>query len=137
MFFIILKSYSQLGKPITMLKLKFLLWILGFLLKRTWRNDEKFRQKLEKQPLNFAIKTAGSQLNHCFFLHATKVTTQNTNNQPMDLTLVFGSPAKAWKVLTSKDKNAFMRAIQEGDVKVEGDYKLLFQLQSLIKHLKI
>lgn len=120
-----------------MLKLKFLLWILGFLLKRTWRKDSKFRAKLTEQPLNFAIKTSDNALERSFLLAATGITTSKTSQQPMDLTLIFGSPAQAWKTLTSKDKNAFMCAIQEGDVTVTGDYKRLFQLQSLMKHLKI
>lgn len=121
---------------ITMLKLRFLLWILGFLLKRTWRNDEKFRQKLEKQPLNFAIKTADNKIERHFFLQSTGIKTTGQNEAPLDMTLIFGTAAQAWSMLTSKDKNAFMRAIQEGDVKVTGDYKQLFQLQSLMKHLK-
>lgn len=120
-----------------MLKLKFLLWILGFLLKRTWRKDEKFRQKIEKQPLNFAIKTADNKIEHCFFLQAEGITTSKTKDQALDMALVFGTPAQAWSTLTSKDKNAFMRAIQDAEVKVEGDFKLLFHLQSLMKHLKI
>lgn len=120
-----------------MLKLKFLLWALGFLLKRTWRNDEKFRAKLTEQPLSFTIKTDDNALERNFILAATGIITAKTSNQPMDLSLIFRDPTQAWKVLTSKDKNAFMRAIQEGDVKITGDYKRLFQLQSLMKHLKI
>ena len=119
-----------------MLKLRFLLWMLGFLMKRTWRKDEKFRQKIEKQPLNFVIKTLDNKLERCFFLQTTGIKTTKASTEAVDMTLVFGTPAKAWNTLTNKDKNAFMRAIQEGDVKVEGDFKLLFHLQSLMKHLK-
>ncbi|GLR64037.1 SCP2 sterol-binding domain-containing protein [Marinospirillum insulare] len=120
-----------------MLKLRFLLWMLGFLLKRTWRKDEKFRQKLEKQPLNFSIKTADNKLERCFFLESSGITTAKASKEALDMTLAFGTPVQAWSTLTNKDKNAFMRAIQEGEVKVEGDFKLLFHLQSLMKHLKI
>lgn len=119
-----------------MLKLKLLLWVLGYLLKRTWRKDEQFRQKLAEQPLNFAIKTADNQLERSFLLQASGVTTHKKTNTLPDMTLVFGTAAKAWNTLTSKDKNTFMRAIQDGEVKIEGDYKRLFQLQKLITHLK-
>lgn len=122
---------------ITMLKLKFLLWMLGFLLKRTWRKDEKFRQKIEKQPLNFAIKTADNKLVRNFSLQTSGIEISPASPKAPDMTLVFGTPAQAWNTLTNKDKNAFMRAIQEGEVKVEGDFKLLFHLQSLMKHLKV
>lgn len=118
-----------------MLKLKLLLWVLGFLLKRTWRSSESFRAEIAKTPLNFAVKTADKKLDHGFLLQATGVTTQKNSTQTMDMTLVFGTADKAWRTFTSKDKNAFMRAIQEGEVKVEGDYKQLFQLQKLVKHL--
>lgn len=120
-----------------MLKLKFLLWILGVLLKRTWRKDEGFRKKLVDQPLTFAIKITDSKLERSFLLQATGVTTQKKTNTEPNMTLVFGTAAQAWNTLTSKNKNTFMQAIQDGNVKIEGDYKRLFQLQSLIKHLKI
>lgn len=120
-----------------MLKLRFLLWMLGRLLKRTWRNDEKFRQKLEQQALNFSIKTADGKIERSFLLQTESIEIVKNSAANLDMTLEFGSAAQAWTTLTSKDKNAFMRAIQEGDVKVDGDYKLLFHLQSLMKHIKI
>ena len=120
-----------------MLKLRLLLWMLGFLLKRTWRNDEKFRQKLEEQPLNFSIKTADNKIERCFFLQSSGIKITKTNEVVPDMTLVFGTAKQAWGMLTNKDKNAFMRAIQEGEVKIEGNFKLLFHLQSLMKHLKL
>ncbi|MBE0507686.1 MAG: SCP2 sterol-binding domain-containing protein [Marinospirillum sp.] len=120
-----------------MLKLKFLLWMLGLLLKRAWRKDQAFLEELQKQSLCFVIKTSDQKLARTFSLQATGISIQATDSATADLKLVFNSPADAWSTLTSKDKNAFMRAIQEGQVKVEGDYKQLFHLQSLMKHLKV
>ncbi len=119
-----------------MFKLKLLLWVLGFLLKRTWQKDPEFRNKLMEQPLTFAIKTADNKLERYFALQATGIVIQKKTNLEPNMTLIFSTAAQAWNTLTNKDKNAFMRAIQEGEVKIEGDYKRLFQLQSLIKHVK-
>jgi ubiquinone biosynthesis protein UbiJ len=120
-----------------MLKLRFLLWMLGRLLKSAWRKDQAFSDKLQKQPLCFVIKTVDQKLARTFQLQASGINIQAADLDTADLKLVFNSPADAWNTLTSKDKNAFMRAIQEGQVKVEGDYKQLFHLQSLMKHLKV
>lgn len=119
-----------------MLKLRFLLWMLGRLLKRAWRSDKAFCDKLQ-QPLCFVIKTSDQKLARTFQLQASGINIEAADLDTADLKLVFNSPADAWNTLTSKDKNAFMRAIQEGQVKVEGDYKQLFHLQSLMKHLKV
>lgn len=120
-----------------MLKLRFLLWMLGRLLKNAWRNDPAFSEKLQQQPLCFVIKTADQKLARTFYLQATGISIQAADSATADLKLVFKTPTDAWSTLTSKDKNAFMRAIQDGQVKVEGDYKQLFHLQSLMKHLKV
>ncbi|SFX37977.1 SCP2 sterol-binding domain-containing protein [Marinospirillum alkaliphilum] len=120
-----------------MLKLRFLLWMLGRLLKGAWRKDEAFRQKLEQQPLRFVIKTSDQRLGRSYSLQPNGIQSTSGDLDQADMKLVFNTPTEAWQTLTSKDKNAFMRAIQEGAVKVEGDYKQLFHLQGLMKHLKV
>lgn len=120
-----------------MLKLRFLLWMLGRLLKSAWKKEPDFRQKLEQQPLHFVIKTSDGRLSRTFNLQAAGVRVAAADPESVDMKLVFATPEQAWNTLTSKDRNAFMRAIQEGAVKVEGDYQRLFQLQSLMKFLKL
>lgn len=120
-----------------MLKLRFLLWMLGRLLKSAWKKEPDFRQKLEQQPLRFVIKTSDGRLSRAFGLRSEGISVTPSDVATADMTLVFATPEQAWNTLTSKDRNAFMRAIQEGAVKVEGDYQRLFQLQGLMKFLKL
>jgi len=119
-----------------MLRLKFLLWMLGRLLKKAHKTQPELREKLTKESLSFVIKTQDWQ-GRSFQLQPEQVTSQAGELENMDMKLVFQSAQAAWKTLTSKDKNAFMRAIQEGQVKIEGDPKKLFQLQGLMKYLKV
>ena len=119
-----------------MLRLKFLLWMLGRLLKKAHKTQPELREKLEKEPLNFVIKTQDWP-GRSFQLQPQQVSSQAGELEQVDMKLIFQSAQKAWQTLTSKDKNAFMRAIQEGQVRIEGDPKKLFQLQGLMKYLKV
>ncbi|MDR9466784.1 SCP2 sterol-binding domain-containing protein [Marinospirillum sp.] len=119
-----------------MLRLKFLLWMLGRLLKKAYKAQPEMREKLEKEPLNFVIKTQDWQ-GRSFQLQPQQVSSQAGDLEQADMKLIFQSAQDAWKTLTSKDKNAFIRAIQDGEVKIEGDPKKLFQLQGLMKYLKV
>jgi ubiquinone biosynthesis protein UbiJ len=38
--------------------------------------------------------------------------------------------------MTAKDKNAFMKGIQEKDIKIDGDLSLVMWFQSIVKHVK-
>ncbi|SFC26965.1 SCP-2 sterol transfer family protein [Marinospirillum celere] len=119
-----------------MLRLKFLLWMLGRLLKKAHKSQPELREKLSNEPLNFVIKTQDWQ-GRSFQLQPQAVSSQAGELPDAQMKLIFQSAAEAWQTLTSKDKNAFMRAIQEGQVKIEGDPKKLFQLQGLMKYLKV
>lgn len=119
-----------------MLRLKFLLWMLGRLLKKAHKTQPEFRNKLAKDSLSFVIKTQEWQ-GRSFQLQAEGITSQAGELTDLDMKLVFQSAQDAWQTLTSKDKNAFMRAIQEGQVKIEGNPQKLFQLQGLMKYMKV
>lgn len=119
-----------------MLRLKFLLWMLGRLLKKAHKTQPELREKLEKEPLSFVIKTQDWQ-GRSFQLQPQEATSQAGDLETADMKLIFKSAQEAWQTLTSKDKNAFIAAIQDGHVKIEGDPKKLFQLQGLMKYLKV
>ncbi|WP_114416987.1 SCP2 sterol-binding domain-containing protein [Marinospirillum perlucidum] len=119
-----------------MLRLRFLLWMLGRLLTRAHKKNPQVREKLRSQPLNFVIKTRDWK-GRSYQLQEDKARTQAGDLDEADMKLIFESADQAWQTLTNKDRNAFMRALQDGHVKVEGDPKRLFQLQGLMKHLGV
>jgi ubiquinone biosynthesis protein UbiJ len=38
--------------------------------------------------------------------------------------------------MTAKDKNAFMKGIQEKDIRIDGDLSLVMWFQGIVKHVK-
>ncbi len=118
------------------LKLKFLLWMLGRLLKKAHKSQPEFKRQLAQDPLAWVIKTQ-DWAGRSYQLSEAEVTSQAGDLDSADMKLIFRTAEDAWQTLTSKDKNAFMRGIQEGKVKVEGDPKKLFQLQSYMKYLRV
>ena len=51
-----------------------------------------------------------------------------------DLTIEFKDSMTGVKILTKGDIATFMSAIQDGDITITGDYKLLLWLASIAKH---
>ncbi|WP_416885333.1 SCP2 sterol-binding domain-containing protein [Marinospirillum sp.] len=119
-----------------MLKLKFLLWMLARLLKKAYKKQPAMREHLASKPLSFTLATQdwpGRQ----FHLRAEGVESQTQSEAEVDLKLVFTDAASAWQALTSKDKNAIMRAIQDKKLSIEGAPNKLFELQGVMKWIKI
>ena len=117
-----------------MWRLKILLWLLAYLLKKSAKSQVAFQQQIQTQPFSFTVATQGWGGRH-YFLDEQGVRSQ-TRTAATQVQLIFPDAQTAWQVLTSKDRNAFMQAIQSQQMKVEGDYKVLLQLQSSMKYIK-
>jgi hypothetical protein len=67
-----------------------------------------------------------------------KTTTRLDDNASM--TVRFNSEKTGfsvlWAMATGKDKNAFMKAIQDQQVKIEGDMMLLMWFQKSVKYIR-
>lgn len=118
------------------MKLRLLLWGLGWLLRRTFRRDQAFREQL-KTPLNFAVMAEREGVARTYQMSTQAVSSEKGLHAQPDLVLRFPDAAMAYQTLTSADRNAFMRAIQEKQVTIEGDPRELFRLQKLMAHLKV
>lgn len=118
------------------MKLRLLLWGLGWLLRRTFRRDQAFREQLAT-PLNFAVMAERENIARTYQMNTQAVTSEKGLQVQPDLVLRFPDAHLAYKTLTSADRNAFMRAIQEKQVVIEGDHRELFRLQKLMAHLKV
>ena len=51
-------------------------------------------------------------------------------------TISFKDADTGLNILTSKDKNAFMKGIQDKDITIDGDLSLVMWFQSVSKYLK-
>jgi len=120
------------------MKLRFLLWMLAILLKRAAKRPGKFREALAGKDATIQFETANHRVSRFYRFFEQKTKSRGKNLTQPDLNIQFVS-AKAgfnilWAMATGKDKNAFMKAIQDKQVTVEGDLGLLMWFQSHLKY---
>lgn len=119
-----------------MIKFRLLLWILARMMKKAAKNKPEFRTQLEGQDFVFQIQTEDQQTVRHFIVKDGKVRSKGKAHASPAFTISFVNAYKGLKIMTSKDRNAFMRGIQEKDIKLSGDLTKLMWFQNISKHLK-
>lgn len=122
------------------MKFRLLLWLMAVMYKRSSRRNESMRDYLKD--VERTIQFATDQRNVARYLQFRdqRVSSQPRQAESAELTIRF-TDAKVgfrilWAMASGKDKNAFMRGIQEQQVKVEGDPMLLMWFQKSIKYIR-
>lgn len=122
------------------MKLKVLLWGLGYLLKRNFKKFDKFRSLFDTNELDFSIAVKDTNIARKFFINKDGATTSKDLSEPAQVRVIFNDATEAYSILTSKRKDAFMVAIQDKQVAIEGiekDYGKLMFLQKVMSKIKI
>lgn len=119
-----------------MLKFKALLWLLGLLLKKAARKNPDFQKQLAGKDFAFQLQTADGKAVRSFVVANNQIRSKRRAHSAPAFTISFKDAATGLRIMTSKDKNAFMRGIQEKDIVIKGDLSLVMWFQSISKHLK-
>jgi hypothetical protein len=118
-----------------MLKMKMILWALGCLLSRASKRNKDLQAYLGDKELAFYIQTRAG-VGRQFYVKDRRVFSQSALALAPTFQVIFASPEIANKVMTSKDKNAFLKGIQDKEIVVEGDLKEVLWFQGMLKYLK-
>ena len=118
------------------MKFSLLLWVFGLLMKKAAKSNEAFKKQLVGKDVVVQIQTGDTQKGRHFIIKDGKITSKRGLQVEPSLGLVFKDAETALSVMTSKDKNAFMKAVQEKDLAVKGDFSLLMWLMGLVKYMK-
>lgn len=118
-----------------MLKFKFFLWMFGQLLKKAAKNNPAFVEYIDGKDLVFQIQTESGAGRH-FIVKDNKVSSKSGLTAEPTFSLKFKDAPTALNVFTSKDKTAFMAAIQNKELVIGGDFKEVMWFQGLTKYLK-
>lgn len=119
-----------------MLKFKFFLWAMGQLMKKAAKKNPEFREQLTDKDFAFQIQTNDGKVARHFVVGDDQITSKGSLHKDPKFTISFSSAKMGFNILTSKDKNAFMRGIQEKDVQLHGDVSEVLWFQNIAKHLK-
>jgi hypothetical protein len=122
------------------MKLRLMLWLLAFLLKRALRRKARFRELLgEMRGLDWGIATEDLSIARHYRMSPRGI--QSGRGLPVDLDLELrfedcaSRTATALKVLKKPTQQAFLDGMMDGKVRLVGDSGDLQKLQSLLKHL--
>lgn len=119
-----------------MIKFPLLLWALSLLMKKAARKNSDFRKQLEGKDFAFQLQTADGNIVRQFVVANNSIRSKRKAHSNPAFTISFKNADTGLRILTSKDKNAFMRAIQDKDIAISGDLSLVMWFQSVSKYLK-
>ncbi|MFT6190420.1 MAG: hypothetical protein ACJAZ6_002259 [Oleispira sp.] len=113
-----------------------LLWALGLMMKKASKNNPEFIKQLVGKDFTFQIQTQdGNQVRH-FIVKDERIKSKGGAAEDPAFSISFKDAETGMFIMTAKDKNAFMKGIQEKDIKIDGDLSLVMWFQSIVKHVK-
>jgi len=122
------------------MKFKILLWLIATLYQRSIRRNNSMKEYLKDVERTIVFATEQKNVARYLKFQNQQLSSKAKEVQDADLTMRFANSAVGFKIIwamaTGKDKNAFMRAIQDKQLKVEGDPMLLVWFQKSVKHLR-
>ncbi len=117
------------------MKLKMLLWYMARRMELLARTHPEFIGRLHGRDFTIQISSEDGTARY-FRIHHNRVVSRNHAHSTPTMTMHFADDDKGFAILTAVDKNAFMAAVQTGDVKVSGDFALLMWFMSISRFLR-
>lgn len=118
------------------MKFRMLLWALGFFMKKASSNNPDFKSKLEGKDFSFQIQTQDRKICRSYTVKNNRVSSKSGAAKDPAFSIAFKDAASGLSIMTSKDKNAFMKGIQDKSIKIDGDLTLVMWFQGIVKYIK-
>lgn len=119
-----------------MIKFRLLLWALGLLMKKSAKNNPDFQKQLQGKDFAFQLQTEDGGIVRHYVIKDNKVKSKGKAHAEPKFTISFKNAETGLGILTSKDKNAFMKGIQDKNIVISGDLSLVMWFQGISKYLK-
>lgn len=98
-------------------------------------NNEDFKAALADRKVTIEFISEASDIARSFSFDNGQFTQHSGHADNADLTIKFKDSMTGVKLLTKGSLPAFMTAVQEGNLSIEGDYSLLMWFNKLAKHI--
>ena len=119
-----------------MFKFRFMLWMLALMMRKAARKNVEFKEKLKGKDFSFQIKTEDGKAARCYVVAEQRIKSRRGLVVDPAFTISFKDAATGFNIITSSNKNAFMKGIQDKDILISGDLSLVMWFQSISKYLK-
>lgn len=107
------------------MKFSLLLFGLFKLLQRTAKKDPGFKNKLKEKDYTVLIKTEDGTRGRSISFKGGELSSQAGDRPGADLSLIWKDAATGFKIMASGRTKAFMAALQDGSLKLQGDNALV------------
>lgn len=115
------------------MKLQLTLWLLGLMLKRARRGNQRFRETLaDAKHLDWGIATEDLSIARHYRMSPEHIESAKGLPVDLDLELRFRDASTALAILRKPTQRAFLDGMIAGDVRLVGDSKDLTRLQKLL-----
>lgn len=118
------------------MKFRMLLWALGLMMKKASKNNPDFKKQLTGKDFAFQIQTLDGKTARHYIVKDERVKSSSGMAKDPAFSISFKDADTGLYIMTAKDKNAFMKGIQEKDIKIDGDLSLVMWFQGIVKHVK-
>lgn len=118
------------------MKFRLLLWALGLMMKKASKKNPDFQKQLAGKDFVFQIKTQDDSIARQYIVKNDRIKSKGGLAKEPAFSLAFKDGDTGLAIMTAKDKNAFMKGIQDKDIKIDGDLSLVMWFQSVVKHIK-
>lgn len=118
------------------MKFRLLLWALGLMMKKASKKNPDFQKQLAGKDFTFQIKTQDDAIARQFIVKNDRIKSKSGLAKDAAFSIGFKDGDTGISIMTAKDKNAFMKGIQDKDIKIDGDLSLVMWFQSVVKHIK-
>src|SRR5690554_1228445 len=118
------------------MKFRFLLWMLGRLMRKASHSNPAFQQQLEGKDLTFMLHTLDGKVARHFTVRNNRLESRSGVVQNPEFSIAFKDAAFGFATMQAKNKQlAFMQGIQDKNIKIQGNTMLVMWFQGLMKYL--
>ncbi len=114
------------------MRFSLLLFILKIKLKRTAKKFPDFKKKLMEKDYTMVIRTEDGKRGRFFTFRDGDVISRRGDFPGAEISLVWKDAATAFKVMASGSNKAFMGALQNGTLKLQGDANLALAFTGVV-----
>ncbi len=98
-------------------------------------NDEDVKALFADRKVTIELASDESDVARYYRFDNGQFSQHSGHAEKADLTINFKDSMTGVKLLTKGDQSAFMTAVQEGNLSIEGDYSLMMWFNKLAKHI--
>ncbi len=117
------------------MRFSLLLFILKTKLKKTAKKYPEFKKKLMEKNYTLVIRTEDGKRGRFFTFKDGDIISRGGDFPGAEISLIWQDAATAFKVMASGDNKAFMGALQNGSLKLQGDANLALAFTGVTKEM--